>query len=92
VVGDTQLRSRQRDRHHRTRLANQILRNYGLKLDDWNGSKYILSNQKGSSEVVHDLGSLWPAAQKLIRRSLDPLDPALIQSLTFDQREYGEKR
>lgn len=92
VVGDTQLRSRQRDRHHRTRLANQILRNYGLKIDDWSGSKYILSDQKGSSEVVHDLGSLWPAAQKLIRRPLDPLDPALIQSLTFDQREPRGQR
>jgi hypothetical protein len=87
VVGDTQLRSRQRDRLHRTRLANQILRHYGLKLEDWSGSKYLLSDRKGSSEVVHDLGSLWPAAEKMVRSRLDPLDPSFIETLLQDQHD-----
>jgi hypothetical protein len=89
VVGDDQLRTRQRDRHHRTRLTNQILKHYGLRVDDWSGSKYVLSDRKGSSVIVHDLGGLWPAAEKLLHRPLDPLDPSLIDSLTSNQRESG---
>jgi hypothetical protein len=81
VVGDKQLRSRQRDRNHRVDLANQILQHYGLKIDDWHGSKYVLRDRKGSSEVVHDLGVLWPAAEKLLKQKLDPLDPYLINTL-----------
>jgi hypothetical protein len=89
VVGDEQLRSRQRDRHHRTRITNQILKHYGLRVDDWTGSKYILSDRKGNQVIVHDLGGLWPAAEKLIRRPLDPLDPSLIQSLNSQRMELG---
>jgi hypothetical protein len=31
--------------------------------------------------LVQDLGSLWPAAQRLTGRPLDPLDPALHAAL-----------
>jgi hypothetical protein len=89
VVGDDKLRERQRDRFHRTRLTNQILKHYGLQVNDWSGSKYVLSDRKGSSVVVHDLGGLWPAAEKLLRRPLDPLDPSLIDSLSSKWNESG---
>jgi hypothetical protein len=62
-------------------LTNGILRHYGLKLDDWNGSKYVLRDRKGRTEIVQDLGSLWPAAEKLAGRALDPLDPVLRETL-----------
>jgi hypothetical protein len=81
VVGDEQLRSRQRDRMLRTRMTNLILKNFGLSLEDWTGSKYILRDRKGSSLIVHDLGGIWPAAEKLAGRKLDPLDPILIEAL-----------
>ena len=80
-VGDGQQRARMRDRLHFVRLMNQVLHHYGLRLDDWSGSKYILSDRKGSSVIVQDLGSLWPAAEKLIHRPLDPLDPSLLEGL-----------
>lgn len=70
-------RSRQRDRHHRANLANEVLRHYGLKLEDWSGSKYLLRDSTGRSELVEDLGSLWPAAARLAGRTPSPLDPAL---------------
>ncbi len=41
----------------------------------------MLRDGKGRSELVQDLGSLWPVAQKLICRPLDPLDPALQAAL-----------
>ena len=70
-------RTRRRDRYHRAKLTNEVLRFYGLKVGDWAGSKYVLRDGKGRSELVQDLGALWPAAQKLAGRPLDPLDPAL---------------
>jgi hypothetical protein len=72
---------RRRDRAHRVVLVNEILRHYGLKLDDWGGSKYVLRDGKGRSEIVQDLGSLWPAAERLAGRALDPLELALRESL-----------
>jgi hypothetical protein len=84
-------RDRCRDRGHRVVLTNEVLCHYGLRVDDWNGSKYVLRDRKGRSELVQDLGSLWPAAAKLAGRTPDPLDPALCEALStaHDGREHG---
>lgn len=74
-------RARTRDRHLRASLANRVLSHYNLGLADWGGSKYVLRDRTGRSELVHDLGSLWPAAEKLAGRPLDPLDPSLHAAL-----------
>jgi hypothetical protein len=74
-------RDRRRDRAHRVSLTNEVLRCYGLKVDDWAGSKYVVRDGKGRSEIVQDLGALWPAVAKLAGRSPDPLAPALQEAL-----------
>jgi hypothetical protein len=81
TVGGDGGRIRQRNRLMRTKIANRVLICYGLRLEDWNGSKYVLRDVKGSSEIVHDLGGLWPAVEKLIKRNADPLDPVLIERI-----------
>ncbi|WP_027415560.1 hypothetical protein [Aneurinibacillus terranovensis] len=81
IVGQFQ-RSRMRERNHRIKLTNQVLKHFGLHLEDWNGSKFLLRNNKGKTEIVHDLGSLWPAAEKLAGRALDPLDPVFLERFT----------
>jgi len=73
---------RRRDRAHRVVLTNEVLRHYGLRVEDWGGSKYVLRDRKGRSELVQDLGSLWPAAAKLAGRRPDPLDSALCEALS----------
>lgn len=79
--GDYQ-RDRRRDRIRRVELSNEVLRHYGLRVSDWNGSKYVLRDLKGRQELVQDLGSLWPAAARLAGRPPDPLDPALLGALS----------
>ena len=74
---DESRRNRRQERARRAAVTNEVLRHYGLKVSDWSGTKYVLRDGKGRSELVQDLGSLWPAAQKLAGRPLDPLDPAL---------------
>jgi hypothetical protein len=80
-------RYRRRDRLHRVAVTNEVLRFYGLKVQDWSGSKYVLRDEKGRSELVQDLGSLWPVAQKLAGKLLDPLDPTLQAALEETSKE-----
>ena len=74
-------RERSRDRAHRASLADKVLKHYGLRVKDWGGAKYVLSDGKGNSQLVGDLGSLWPVTTRLAGRPLDPLDPVLLELL-----------
>jgi hypothetical protein len=73
--------SGRRARVFRVRLLNRVLDHFGLRLDDWSGSVYVLRDRKGRAEVVPDLGALWVAAERLAGRRLDPLDPSLLRAL-----------
>ena len=74
-------RTRRHDRLHRAAIANKVLKFYGLKLADWSGTAYILSNQTGQSQIIDNIAALWPAAEALRKRELDPLDGRLIESI-----------
>jgi hypothetical protein len=76
--------SRRRERVLRIKAANAILRLYGLTLEDWQSGSYVLRTRTGNSEVFADLAALWPAAERLAGRPLDPLDPAIVA-----RREHG---
>ena len=41
-------------------------------------ASFILSTATGKTELVDDLGHLWAAAERLLGRPCDPLDPDLI--------------
>lgn len=74
-------RGGRRARGFRVAVLNRVLSHYGLSLSDWAGSVYTLSDRKGRSAVVTDVGTLWAEAEKLAGRPLDPLDPDLLDSL-----------
>ncbi len=86
-IGDYH-RDRRRDRILRASLANRVLAHYGLRLDDWSGSRYVLRDRKGGSELVQDLGSLWPVAGRMAGRTPDPLDPALMEAMSAAERPH----
>jgi hypothetical protein len=72
---------RRRERIHRVACAQKVLGLYGLTLSDWQGTSYVLSTATGKTEIVDNLTHLWAAAEKLIGRPCDPLDPALVGRL-----------
>ncbi|MFP6069596.1 hypothetical protein ACLF90_01245 [Helicobacter pylori] len=74
-------RERKRARLKRVGLLNQILAFYGLKINDWQGTKFVLCDQKGQSVIVNDLGDLWGKAQKLAKKEMDALDSNLLAFL-----------
>jgi len=70
-----------RERQQRVRILNRILQYYGLTISDWSTSAYLLKTRTGRTSLVNNLSELWPAAEALLSRPCDPLDPALIESL-----------
>ncbi|WQZ18617.1 hypothetical protein KVM86_01510 [Helicobacter pylori] len=81
ISANEDARERKRVRLKRVRLLNQILAFYGLKIDDWQGAKFVLCDQKGQSVIVNDLGDLWDKAQKLAKKEMDALDSHLLAFL-----------
>ncbi|OJU87062.1 hypothetical protein JQ506_11675 [Shinella sp. PSBB067] len=69
---------RRRERARRVTAANRVLSAFGMSLSDWQGASFVLATRTGKSEVIEDLGHLWPAAERLSGRCCDPLDPVLI--------------
>lgn len=80
VAGELQ-RDRRRLRMRRVNIANKILQYYGLKVNDWNGSRYMLYDKKGMGKVVYDLGSMWQIASEMCHKKIDPLDPEFLKYL-----------
>src|ERR1700748_2942930 len=54
---------RRRERANRGRLANQVLSSFALSLSDWQGTSFLLSTRTGKTEIIDDLGHLWPTAE-----------------------------
>ncbi|MEI1248684.1 hypothetical protein [Rhizobium aouanii] len=72
---------RRRERARRVSIANRILDTFGLSISDWQGSSFLLSTRTGKTEIIEDLGHLWPAAERLAGRPLDPLAEPLLDRL-----------
>jgi hypothetical protein len=73
--------ARRRERLNRVAAANRVLAHYRLTLADWQGSAFVLSTATGKTEIVDNLAHLWMAAERLLGRACDPLDPELIASM-----------
>ncbi|WRF61026.1 hypothetical protein FNE50_01545 [Helicobacter pylori] len=81
ISANENAREHKRARLKRVGLLNQILAFYGLKINDWQGAKFVLCDKKGQSVIVNDLGDLWGKAQKLAKKEMDALDSNLLAFL-----------
>ncbi|GAA7148384.1 hypothetical protein [Helicobacter pylori] len=81
ISANENARERKRARLKRVGLLNQILAFYGLKINDWQGAKFVLCDKKGQSVMVNDLGDLWDKAQNLAKKEMDALDSNLLAFL-----------
>ncbi len=53
--------------------ANRLLALWRLRLSDFHGQSYVLAGPTGASVLIADFGALWPAAEQMLGRALDPL-------------------
>jgi hypothetical protein len=72
---------RREARRQRVALASAALRPFGLSLADWQGATFLLRNRTGATLPVATLADLWPKAERMAGRPLDPLDPQWLDAL-----------
>ena len=71
-----------RERMRRTLLLNRVLVPLALSVDEWEGTAYVLRNRTGESVLCADLAAIFLEARRLAKRTLDPLDPAILRLLS----------
>ena len=74
-------RARYLGRLRRVALVNRILDHYGCEASDWANNQYIVRSRDGRTTLVAHLPQVWAAAEEIVGRPLDPLDPALLDAL-----------
>lgn len=72
---------RRRERLRRIAAINKVVAPFRLKVEDFQGVSYLLLGATGKQELAVGLEQLWKAAELLIGRALDPLDPQLLDHL-----------
>jgi hypothetical protein len=70
----------------RVAAANVVLTQFGLALRDWEGAKYQLSSGTGNIDIVDNLAQIWQAAERILGKACDPLDPLLIARMEHIRR------
>jgi hypothetical protein len=60
---------------------NDVLSLYRVRVDDWEGTAMAVHGPTGRTELASTLTELWPKAEVVAGRPLDPLDPALLAHL-----------
>ena len=73
------------ERQHRVEIANAVLAPFGLRCAAWH-DRLTLTGPTGRRLVVEHQGALWPAADKLAGRPIDPFDPELLRRLEQQAR------
>jgi hypothetical protein len=77
----TEPQTRGRERQSRARLLNTVLKHHGIVVKDWAGSPYLLTSRTGRTAIVETIADLWPAAERLAGRPIDPLDERYLTTL-----------
>ena len=54
---------------------------FRLKVEDFQGASYLLLGATGKQALASGLDQLWQAAETMLGRPLDPLDPTLLDHL-----------
>jgi hypothetical protein len=74
-------RTRRHERLYRVALANRVLKPFGVTVSDWNGASYLVSDATGQTSIVESIAAVWPVAEQMRKRFIDPLDERVIQAL-----------
>jgi hypothetical protein len=64
------------ERRRRIGLLNVVLAEVEVCCEDWDGEALMLFDKAGRSRLAPTLNDVWPAAESLSGRLIDPLDPA----------------
>lgn len=74
-------RTGRHERLHRVALANRVLKLFHVSVADWNGVSYVVSDATGQTEIVASIAAVWPVAERMSKRPIDPLDERVIAAM-----------
>jgi hypothetical protein len=77
--------ARDRVRRLQLRVANRVLGFHRLRLDMAPGGGLVLKTPTGRIHLLGSFAELWPAAERLCGRKLDPTDAGLLAFLAADR-------
>jgi hypothetical protein len=66
------------ERKRRIRLINLVLAPVQVTCEDWDGEALMLFDRAGRAKLALTLNDVWPAAESLSGRAIDPLDPSFV--------------
>lgn len=79
--------TRRAERLQQEQICRALLQPLGLRVDDWQGSAWIVSSGTGKREVLHSLPEVWRTAQRMTTAALDPLNPAWLAAATAPRED-----
>jgi hypothetical protein len=74
-------RTARHERLYRVARANRVLKLFHASVADWNGVSYVVSDATGQTEIVASIGAVWPVAERMCKRPIDPLDERVIAAM-----------
>ncbi len=66
------------ERKRRIVMINRLVVPLGLTCEDWDGEALALTDARGRTKIAPTLGDVWPIAETLSGRSIDPLADAFL--------------
>lgn len=61
------------ERKRRIGMINRLVAPLGLVCEDWDGEALALTDARGRTKIAPTLGDVWPIAETLCGRAIDPL-------------------
>jgi hypothetical protein len=71
------------ERKRRIHLLNVVLAEIDVSCEDWDGEALMLFDRTGRSMLAPTLNDVWPAAEGLSGRTVDPLDLSFAAGARF---------
>ena len=72
-------------RSYQLQILNSILKRSGFSVSDWQGTSYLISDGKGSTEIAPHISAIWSIIDKDNNKSFDPLDVNFLNKLSFSK-------
>ena len=75
-------KTRLSQRSYQLQILNSILRQNGFTVSDWQGTSYLVSNGKGSTEIAPHVSAVWSVIDNIGKESFDPLDKNFLKKIS----------
>jgi len=70
-------------RSYQLQILNSILSQNGFSASDWQGTSYLVSNGKGSTEIASHVSAVWSVVDNISKEKFDPLNKSFLEKISL---------